>query len=62
VAKGYLMECIRIPIQFTFNRNRQSHTIFEIQRVICQKMPILTYPTCISHPCWEDSMEFHQDF
>ena len=26
---------------------RLSCTVFELQRVICEKLPILTYPTCI---------------
>ena len=28
--------------------------VFELQRVICQKLPILTYPTCIWHLRWGD--------
>jgi len=28
-----------------------SCTVFELQRVICRKSPIVTYPTCIWHTC-----------
>jgi len=30
-----------------------SSTVFELQQVICQKLPILTYPTCTWHLHWE---------
>ena len=33
-----------------------SCTVFEFQRVIYQKSPILTYSTCIWHPHWDDAV------
>jgi len=34
-----------------------SYTVFELQQVICQKSPILTYPTCIWHTRWGDPVQ-----
>jgi len=37
-----------------------SCTIFELQQVICQKSPILTYPTCIWCLHWSDPIQISQ--